>query len=287
MNAHSPAAPETHKLDSDEFGRIAALVGETVGIKLPPQKRLMVEGRLRKRMRENGKSDLKSYCRFLFDEGGLAQEMTHLIDVITTNKTDFFREPHHYELLEQVLVPDILSRRGAGKPLLKVWSGASSSGAEAYTAAMVLAELAKKRGDFRFAILGTDISTAMLKQAQRAIYPADMIQPVPAAMQQRYLMRGTGEGRRAEVRMVPELRRLVSFRQLNLMDKAYPFDKDVDIIFLRNVLIYFERHDQEAVVARMLSHLRPKGYLLLGHSESMAANGAPVTQIGPSVFQKD
>ncbi|SKA07551.1 CheR family methyltransferase [Consotaella salsifontis] len=284
MNAVAIETAQT-KLTSDDFSRIANLIGEKVGIKLPPQKRLMVEGRLRKRMRQCGRPDLRSYCHYLFEEGGLDRELTQLIDVITTNKTDFFREPHHYELLERSLVPEILAKRNTLRPKLKIWSAASSSGAEAYTAAMVLSDMARQRQDFAFCILGTDISTAMLDNARRAIYPTEMIAPVPKAMQQRYLMRGTGK-RHNEVRIVPELRRVVHFRQMNLMDRKYPVDQDVDVIFLRNVLIYFEKRDQEAVVARMLSHLRPEGYLLLGHSESMAAAGAPVRQIGPSVFQK-
>ena len=233
---------EEDHLTALDYKRIATLIGDEVGIKLPPAKRLMVEGRLRKRIRSLGLDSFDAYCTYLFKKDGLAAERPFLINAVTTNKTDFFREPEHFECLEQRMVPALLElRRGERQPMLKIWSAASSTGAEAYTLAMVLADLAAQRGDFRFSILGTDISTAVLAQGQRAVYPAEMITPVPQAKQSRYLMFARKAGIRSEVRIVPELRRLVRFARLNLMDKSYPFDTDVDIIFLRNVLIYFEK----------------------------------------------
>ena len=270
-----------------DYTRIATLIGDEVGIKLPPAKRLMVEGRLRKRVRSLGLDSFAAYCAYLFKHDGLAAERPFLIDAVTTNKTDFFREAEHFECLEQRLVPDLLAlRKGERQPLLKVWSAASSTGAEAYTLAMVLADLAAQRKDFRFSILGTDISTTVLAQGQRAIYPAEMISPVPQAKQSRYLMFARNPAGRSEVRIVPELRRLVRFARLNLMDQTYPFDTDVDVILLRNVLIYFEKADQEKVIRRLTEHLRPGGYLLLGHSESMIGTGITMRQIAPAVFQK-
>ena len=151
---------------------------------------------------------------------------------------------------------------------------------------MVLADLLAQRNDFRFAILGTDISTSVLEQGVRAVYPAELIAPVPPAKQQRYLMHARKPGVRPEVRIVPELRRLVQFARLNLMDQSYPFDRDVDVIFLRNVLIYFDKADQEKVILRLVSHLRPGGYLILGHSESMIGTAVTMRQVAPAVFQK-
>ena len=270
-----------------DYTRISTLIGDEVGIKLPPAKRLMVEGRLRKRVRSLGLDSFAAYCAYLFKHDGLAAERPFLIDAVTTNKTDFFREAEHFECLEQRLVPDLLAlRKGERQPLLKVWSAASSTGAEAYTLAMVLADLAAQRKDFRFSILGTDISTTVLAQGQRAIYPAEMISPVPQAKQSRYLMFARNPAGRSEVRIVPELRRLVRFARLNLMDQTYPFDTDVDVILLRNVLIYFEKADQEKVIRRLTEHLRPGGYLLLGHSESMIGTGITMRQIAPATFQK-
>jgi chemotaxis protein methyltransferase CheR len=270
-----------------DFERIAAIVTAETGIKLPAAKRLMVEGRLRKRVRARGLAGFDEYSGLLFRPDGLKAELPFLINVVTTNKTDFFREPEHFDLLEDKLVPALLAeRRGERNPLLKVWSAASSTGAEAYTIAMVLADIAAQRRDFRYAILGTDISTTVLAQGERAVYPAEMISPVPPEKQARYVMRARQPGVRPEVRMVPELRRRVHFAQLNLMDTSYPFDRDVDVIFLRNVLIYFDRKDQEKVIVRLIGHLRPRGYLILGHSESMIGTSISMRQVAPAVFQK-
>jgi chemotaxis protein methyltransferase CheR len=273
-------------LDMRDFQRIATLIGSEVGIKLPPAKRLMVEGRLRRRLRHLQLSTFAEYGNYLFREDGLQRELPFLINAVTTNKTDFFREPEHFECMEKVLVPALLAARNDRAPLLKVWSAASSTGAEAYTIAMVLADMAAARRDFRFAVLGTDISTDVLETGRRAVYPSDLVTPVPSGMQSRYLMHAKRPGARSDVRIVPELRRQVRFDRLNLMDDSYPYDRDVDIVFLRNVLIYFEKKDQASVITRLVSHLRPGGYLLLGHSESMIGTSITMRQIAPAVFQK-
>jgi chemotaxis protein methyltransferase CheR len=280
------SADDDH-LSLRDFKRIADLIGAEVGIKLPPSKRLMVEGRLRKRVRALGLDSLDDYGAYLFHRDGLEVERPFLINAVTTNKTDFFREPEHFDLLEERLVPALITlRRGERKPLLKIWSAASSTGAEAYTLAMVLADVVAQRQDFRFAVLGTDISTAVLEHGVRAVYPTELVAPVPPGKQQRYLMHSRKAGARPEVRIVPELRRLVRFERLNLMDTSYPFDRDVDVIFLRNVLIYFDKADQEKVILRLVSHLRPGGYLILGHSESMIGTAVTMRQVAPAVFQK-
>lgn len=276
--------PDT--LSPRDFERLASLINDRTGIKLPAAKRSMVEGRLRKRLRVAGEGGFHSYCRFLFDEGGLDEELPFLIDAVTTNKTDFFREPEHFELLASQLLPDLLALpRPGATPLLKIWSAASANGAEAYSIAMLLSDLAAARRDFRFAVLGTDISNTVLAQARLAIYPAEMVKPVPRPMQDRYVMRPLSRTG-TDVRIAPELRRLVRFEHLNLMDGSYPFDHDVDVIFLRNVLIYFDKRDQHSVIARLAAHLRPRGYLLLGHSESMVGADGGLRQVAPAVFQK-
>jgi chemotaxis protein methyltransferase CheR len=151
---------------------------------------------------------------------------------------------------------------------------------------MVMADQVHATGGFRLAVLGTDVSTAVLETAERAVYSADMVAPVPGGMQSRYLMRSRDSQSRDLVRIVPELRRHVRFERLNLMDTSYPVDRDVDVIFLRNVLIYFEKETQEQVVRRLLSHLRPGGFLILGHSESMIGTTMQLPQFAPGVFQK-
>ena len=281
------AAETGDTLSPAHYARLAEILNRELGIKLPSNKRLMLEGRIRPRMRTLGYSSYQGYCSHLFDQGGLQEEMAFLIDAATTNKTDFFREPSHFSLLTQKLVPALLPRRAASSmPLIKIWSAASSYGAEPYTIAMVMQELVRARSGFRFAVLGTDISTRVLSQAVRAIYPADQVEPVPPKLAERYLLKSLDPGAK-EVRISPELRRLVRFSRLNLMDKTYPVDRDVDVIFLRNVLIYFEKHDQEAVVRRLIGHLRPGGYLVLGHSEAMIGSALGLRQVAPAVFEKD
>ena len=278
-------SPATDSLSARDFDRIARLIGDTVGIQLPPEKRVTVEGRLRKRVRALGLSNLKAYCDLLASPGGMTAELASLIDVITTNKTDFFRENDHFLLLRERLVPELLGRARGALPHLKLWSAASSTGAEAYTIAMVLADLMGQGRRFDFSVLGTDISTDVLHTAARAIYPVEQLAPTPPPLR-RFLMTARSERMHGKVRIAPELRERVRFRRLNLMDPRYPMEDDFDVIFLRNVLIYFSRTDQAAVIRRVLSHLKPGGFLLLGHAESMVP-GMNAATVAPAVFQKD
>ena len=273
----------SERLSDRQFRDISELIERQVGIQLPPAKRTMVEGRLRKRVRALGLASLDQYGHYLFEQGGLNDEVISLIDCVTTNKTDFFREPSHFEFMTKAALPDLLDR-GAGRPL-KVWSAACSTGAEAYTIAMVLQDQIRAGARFTFSILGTDISTDVLDQAAAAIYPEAMIEPVPEQQRQRYVMASRNPSQRL-VRIVPELRRLVQFHRLNLMDPVYQFDRSLDVIFCRNVLIYFDKPTQKAVIKRLSSHLRAGGYLILGHSESMTgADDVGLTPVLPSIFQ--
>jgi chemotaxis protein methyltransferase CheR len=280
-------SPLVDRLTDREFARLAGLITDQVGIKLPPSKQTMVEGRLRRRVRHLGHGSLSDYCSFVLEQGGLKEEFPYLIDAVTTNKTDFFREVEHFACLENEIVPKLLSlRQPTRRPILKLWSAASSTGAEAYTMAMVMADVAPRTTGLDFEILGTDISTEVLAQARLAIYPREMIAPVPSSMRDRYVMVGSAPGRRGEVRIVPELRRKVRFVRLNLMDERYPFDSDMDVIFVRNVLIYFDKPTQDAVARRLADHLRPGGFLVFGHSESVIGSSLRLRQWAPAVFQR-
>ncbi len=274
-------------LSSRDFQRLATFIQDYSGIKMPANKKTMLEGRLRKRVAATGSVDLQQYCRHLFDQGGLATESVHLIDVVTTNKTDFFREPEHFRFLATVALPQILAQRRAhANTVVKVWSTASSIGAEPYTLAMVMTEASQRLGGFRTKIVATDISTRVLETAAMAIYPEGMIEPVPLEMRQKFVLRSK-QAQRAQVRISPELRGIVHFGRLNLMDQSYPVDPDFDVIFCRNILIYFDKPTQQAVLTRLCNHLRPGGYLFVGHSESLAGLGLPVTTVGNTVFQRN
>jgi chemotaxis protein methyltransferase CheR len=271
------------QLSDRHFRSVSELIETQVGIKLPAAKRLMLEGRLHKRVRALNFADIGEYVDKLFAEGLPESELIHLIDVVTTNKTDFFREPSHFAFMKEIAVPALLN--GAGRADLKIWSAASSMGMEAYTAAMVLDDMARGSRPFQFRILGTDISTAVLSLARRAIYTRDALAPVPAEFVKRYFLKSKDRDS-GEVRVVPELRRMTNFMRMNLMDSRYPVDRDVDIIFCRNVLIYFDRETQRKVVEQLCSHLRPGGYLMVGHSESMIHSLVPgLKQVQPTIFR--
>ena len=280
-------ADGSDRLSPRDFHRLARFIKDYSGINLPAAKQTMVEGRLRKRVSATGCGSLAEYCRHLFEQGGLSTETIHLIDAVTTNKTDFFREPEHFRFMADVLLPQILasSRVGSGT-LIKAWSTASSIGAEPYTMAMVMADQAVRLGGFRFNIVATDISSRVLETARLAIYPEAMIDPIPMEMRKRYLLRGTNASE-GLVRIVPEVRRLVQFGRLNLMDTTYPIDRNLDIVFCRNMLIYFDKPTQRAMLNRICDHIRPGGHLFLGHSESLAGFGLPLTPVGSTVFRRD
>jgi chemotaxis protein methyltransferase CheR len=274
--------PAAH-LSDRHFRNIAQLIEGQVGIKLPAGKRLMLEGRLQKRVRALNYSGVNEYVQNILDDGNLDSEMTHLIDAVTTNKTDFFREPSHFDFIRQKVLPDLVQARRRAD--LKIWSAACSTGMEAYTAAMVLDDAIRGGMRFRFRVLGTDISTAVLHVAKTAIYTSDVLAPVPAEFVKRYFLRSRNRAS-DEVRVVPELRRQTNFMRMNLMDGSYPVDRDVDLIFCRNVLIYFEKETQRKVVSQLCSHLRPGGYLLVGHSESMVHSIVPgLKQVQPTIFR--
>jgi chemotaxis methyl-accepting protein methylase len=270
------------RLADRHFVEIARLVEAHTGIQLPASKRIMVEGRLRKRVRALGLDNLGAYGEAMFRGGLLAREFTHVVDCVTTNKTDFFREPQQFDLLAGPILGDLA--RNSRAPL-KVWSAAASIGAEAYTIAMVLARALGTDGR-RFSVLGTDISETVLAAARTAIYPMAMAEPIPESYRKPFLMFAR-DAARAEFRIAPEIRSAVRFAPMNLMDDRYPHDEDFDVVFCRNVLIYFAKADQTAVIDRLINHLRVGGYLLLGHSETMTARDPRrLAQVAPSVFRK-
>lgn len=285
MTVSMPSAPPRHDNGFDRFSR---MVQESIGVCLPKSKRIMVESRLRRRLVQLGLDDVDAYFRHLFDNGALAEELETIFDAVTTNKTDFFREPQHFRYLADRVIPERLSRRQASgrTSMVKVWSAASSTGAEAYTTAMVLADLESRKGAFEWRILGTDINRSVLAEAQRAVYSDLTIQPVPDQFRERFLLQG--QGRHAgNWRITPDLRRRVSFTQMNLIDTHYPVDSGIDVIFLRNVLIYFSEADQTRVVAQLADHLAHHGHLFVGHAEGMLVRHRALRQVGPAIYRKE
>jgi len=270
------------RLSKRNFDALSRYIYDYSGIKMPITKITMLEGRLRRRLRATGIGTLDAYCEYLFKQNGLATESTYLIDAVTTNKTDFFREPKHFEYVERVVLPEMLA---AGHKKLRVWSSACSTGAEPYTMAMVLQEFASANREVDYRILATDLSTDVLQAARRGVYPRDMIVPVPKNIQQKYVMVARERGR-TDVRVSPRLRAKVGFARLNLMDDSYPVGDPMHMIFCRNVLIYFDKVTQAKVLTRLCDCLMPGGYLFVGHSESVTGIPLPVKQVANTVFRK-
>jgi chemotaxis protein methyltransferase CheR len=276
------ARPNEQQLSSRNFNRLAEFIHGYSGIKMPPNKRTMLEGRLRRRMRATGIGNVNDYCRHLFEDDGITAEAVHLIDAVTTNKTEFFREPAHFDFLASKGLPALAA---TGRREIKVWSAACSTGAEPYTLAMVLDEFCQEHPRLDYSILATDICTEVLDEALRGVFSEAMIAPVAMERRQRYLMRAKDRSRH-QVRITPALRSKLAFARLNLMDEAYPVETDMDMVFCRNILIYFDKPTQTKVLTRLCDHLRPGGYLFLGHSESIVGIDLPVRQIANTVFQK-
>jgi chemotaxis protein methyltransferase CheR len=273
-------------LQDREYQRLSQYIEKVCGIRIPPSKRVLLEGRLRRRLRALKIPDFATYCDHVLSRDAGLDEIVPMIDEITTNKTDFFREPFHFDFLAKHGLP-ALARIGAGpQHELRAWSAACSSGEEPYTLAMVLADFASSRFGYRYSILGTDICSEVLEQAKRAVYPDDRIEPIPFAMRDKYLLRSKNRSARL-VRIAPHLRVHVSFRRLNFLDRDYQIAEPMDFIFCRNVLIYFSRETREAICSRLCSHLRPGGYFFIGHSETLQGMGGTLRMVAPTIYRKD
>ena len=267
-----------------DYTRLCGLIYEKAGIQLGAGKKTMLEARIRRRLKALALDSYWEYCDYLFGHNGLKDEVVHLIDVVTTNKTDFFREPRHFEFLVEKALPDLNSRNREGRPLL-VWSAGCSTGEEPYTLAMVLSEYALAHPGFRFRILATDISTSVLGKAELGVYTNHDLKPVPAPLKSRYFLRSRDPGS-DRVRVVPELRRLVEFRHLNFMDSNYGLSQKADAIFCRNVIIYFDRPTQERILGNLARCLLPGGYMFVGHAETLHDMNLPLTPVAPALYRR-
>ncbi len=286
-DTEDPSPPRTlgqDGLNTRDFERLAAIIERHCGIRMPASKRTMVEGRLRRRVRSLGLPDLHAYCRHVLDEGALEAELGDLIDAVTTNKTDFFREIDHFRYLIGTAIPTLKRlphRPGIDRPM-KIWSAACSTGAEPYTVAMLFQEQERAGTPIRQEIIGTDICTEALAAAKLAVYPFEMAKMVPPSFS-RYLMRSHDRDN-PSIRLVPPIRQAVRFGHLNMMDPVYPVATDMDVIFFRNILIYFDKPTQKAVLHKLCQHLRHGGYLFVGHSETITNMDLPLTQVASATF---
>ncbi|MFP1644886.1 CheR family methyltransferase [Pontitalea aquivivens] len=264
-----------------DVARIAAILHEAAGIVIAPGKQSMVQSRLAKRLRALGLTDFASYLALVTSDRG-AEERRRMVSALTTNVTHFFREAHHFETLRTKVLPPLLQHARA-RQRVRLWSAGCSSGQEAYSIAMTIADLAGPDLDrLDLKILATDIDGDMVARGTAALYDAASIEGVPDAMRQRFLTPEAGG-----FRVVPALRAMVSFRELNLHDR-WPMKGCFDVIFCRNVVIYFDAPTQEKLWARFETALTPGGWLFVGHSERvpLRANGALRTA-GITTYRRD
>ena len=271
-------------LSTTDFDRLRSLIHAESGITLGPEKKTMLEIRLRRRLHSLQFSSCAEYCSYLFTPNTTDKELVHLVDAVTTNKTDFFREPDHFDHLVSKALPDLDARNGRDRKCF-VWSAGCSTGEEPYSLAMALSEYAQGHSGFRFGVLATDISTAVLAKAQMGIFKADVVRPVARNLREKYLMRSRDPGSDL-VRVVPELRARIEFRRVNFMDADLGLPEPPEIIFCRNVIIYFDRPTQVRLLEKLTRQLAPGGYFFAGHSESLQNMDLPLVSAGPAVYRK-
>lgn len=255
-------------LGDAEFEALRRLIYELTGISLNDSKRSLVESRLARRLRATGQPSYGDYCEWVRSGAAGDEESRELINCVTTNKTDFFREPHHFKFLRERVFPELEARaRNGGPRRVRLWSAACSSGEEPYTLAITAQEYFAGKG-WDIKILATDIDTEVLARAKAGVYPAERVDSMPVETLRRHFLRGKGQWE-GHYKVRPELSALVEFRRLNFMESDWGVQGSFDAIVCRNVVIYFDRRTQEALFRRFHALLGPDAYMIIGHSESL------------------
>ena len=276
--------PPEQPLSPQAYAFLANLVHERSRIQLGPDRQALLAGRLGQRLRDLGLAGYEEYCRLLESPQG-EEEVGSLIDLVATNHTHFFREAEHFSILAERVLPGLAERRGASGRPLQVWSAASSSGEEPYTLAIVLAEFARQRPHVAWQVHASDISRRMLDRCRSAIYEAEKVAVPDEQLLRRYFLRGFGQ-REGFYRVRPELRRLVHVQHVNLFQPDYPLPAGLDVIFCRNVMIYFDQPSRQELLDRLVAMLAPGGTLFVGHAESLLGLRHGLRTAWPSVYLK-
>jgi chemotaxis protein methyltransferase CheR len=274
---------QTIQLEELEYNRLSSFIMSQFGIKLPPNKKTLLQCRLQKRLKTLNHNSFKEYVDYVFSTKGLNEEVANMIDAVSTNKTDFFREPVHFDFLMNHGIREYMEQTGKNK--LSIWSAGCSSGEEPYTIAMVMKEYAANNQLTDFNILATDISESVLQHAMVGIYAEEKTRIIPYDYKKKYLLRGKN-GYENKVRISTELRSKIDFRKYNLLTTDYAPLGKFDFIFCRNVMIYFQREIQYRLLRQFCKSLNTGGYLFLGHSESITGYTLPLKHIRPTIFLK-
>ena len=275
--------PEPTLCDRD-FAFLARLVYDRSRICLGPEHLPLVASRLARHVRSLGCGGFTEYCALLDAPTG-SDEIEFLIDMITTNHTRFFREPAHFELLAGQLLPTLAPRVATASRPLRIWSAAAASGEEPYSVAIVLAEFARTHALPAWQVFASDISRRMVERCRLGIYEAGRVALPAADLLPRYFRRGFGP-REGYYRVRPEIRRSVTVETVNLFQDPYPVPGSLDVVFCRNVMIYFDAPSRAQLVGRLFEQLTPGGYLVIGHTESLLELRHPFRQLAPSVYTR-
>ena len=268
-----------YAISTDEFKRFRTLIYNESGISLGEQKRSLLASRLSKRLRDLDLATFSDYYAKV-TEDQTREEFTRMLDLISTNKTDFFREPKHFAFLRERIIPEL-----EGAKRIRIWSSACSSGEEPYTIAMTIFDTVRNPHEWEFKILASDLSTRVLAKAAMGTYEEERVRDVPPDVIRRHFLRGRG-GSTGLLKVKPHLAEMIQFRRLNLMDDQFPIKSSLDLIFCRNVMIYFDRPTQETLVNKFHRYLKPGGYLFIGHSESLQWVRHPFKSLAPTIYQK-
>ena len=273
-----------HVFSSKAYRTLTDLVYEHSRIRLGPDKQTLLANRLRKRLRALEMESYEDYCDVLQSPQG-AEEVEELVDLIATNHTRFYREPEHFSFLTKRVLPVLVPQLLATHSPLRLWSAASSSGEEPYTMAIAVAEYLRAYPTLNWQIIATDISKRILAEAQQGIYPMNAVKPVPPELLKRYFQKGVG-ARAGVCRVRPELRKFLHFERVNLFQNEYPVPPNQQVIFCRNVMIYFDLPSRAVAVQRLAQHLCHGGYLVVGHSESLLGIHHGLHPVQQGVYQK-
>ena len=284
-NPQPPANQFQATMTDAVFQRLSVFIKAQCGIELPPSKKMMLEGRIRKRLRSLEMNSFENYCHYLFSTEGVESELARMLDVVTTNKTDFFREPGHFDYLIKSALPDLIKLFGVSNKCFRVWSAACSTGEEPFTLAMVLSEFAQTHPGFQYDILATDISNQVLEKAREGIYEHDRIEPVPLELRKKYLLKSKDPNKKI-IKFVDEARNRITFKRLNLMDSSFHINERMDVIFCRNVMIYFDRDNQEKLINRFYRQMVSGGYLFMGHSETLTGMKTAFSYAAATIYKK-
>jgi len=275
--------PPAFELKPREYDAIRVLVKEKTGISLGLHKRDLVVSRLAKRLRALGLSGFQQYLDYLQGEEG-ADELVQMINRITTNKTDFFREKHHFDFLNDTLLPSLYEAgESSGNRKVRAWSAGCSSGEEPYTICMVAAEFFQNKPGWDFKLLATDLDTTMLQKGSAGTYEARLLEPVPRNLLSKHFNR-VKRGSDIFFEAKESLRSMITFRKFNLMYPSYPLKIPMDFIFCRNVLIYFDQQDKIDIMTKFHKTLKPGGYMFVGHSESLMMVRNLYQHVGTTVY---